>query len=67
MEKDLGEGLFRDSDGFCAREWQIVRNADIVAEIRKLLRNGDLRLAIVIWKRHYLGRFLPSRQMFTSR
>ncbi|TPX60794.1 hypothetical protein PhCBS80983_g01508 [Powellomyces hirtus] len=51
---DTQSSDFHDTDGFCAREWQELRTADIVVEIRELLRSGDLSLAIVIWKRHYL-------------
>ncbi|KND00003.1 uncharacterized protein SPPG_04350 [Spizellomyces punctatus DAOM BR117] len=50
-----------DGDGFDCREWHAFRIADLVAEIRDLLRSEDVRLAIVIWKRHYLdGNILPS-------
>ncbi|KAJ3146968.1 Kinetochore-associated protein 1 [Geranomyces michiganensis] len=45
---------YRDSDGFSAREWQVMREADLVSEIRELIRSGDLGLAVVIWKRHFL-------------
>ncbi|KAJ3169831.1 hypothetical protein HDU88_000470 [Geranomyces variabilis] len=45
---------YKDVDGFSAREWQAMREADIVTEIRELIRSGDLGLAVVIWKRHFL-------------
>ncbi|KAJ3023527.1 Kinetochore-associated protein 1 [Thoreauomyces humboldtii] len=48
------------ADGFCAREWQMLRMANMATQIRELLRDGDLRLAVVIWKRHYLDEGLLS-------
>ncbi|KAI8821507.1 rough deal protein C-terminal region-domain-containing protein [Fimicolochytrium jonesii] len=46
--------LLRDADGFNAQEWQAMRTVDFVMEMREMLRSGDLRLAVAVWKRHYL-------------
>ncbi|KAJ3027579.1 Kinetochore-associated protein 1, partial [Rhizophlyctis rosea] len=46
---------------FDGKDWQRFRTVDMVMEMRDYLRMGDLRDAIVIWRRHYLDENLLSQ------
>jgi hypothetical protein len=50
--KRLGTFQLISSGNFDARQWARFRDADMVQEIRSLLRVGDLPRAALLWRRH---------------
>lgn len=63
-EKVYGEnGEWEDHDDdevFDGNEWQRFRVADMIGEMRRLVGMGNMAMAVMVWRRHRLGKLLQS-------